>query len=96
MSSAFSINFLEPTLDFQMPITFLLVHKNTMCGYSFSQLDRNENFGNKNVGILLKFLRSLLLLTTSCSGRWFQFWSTYTLCNVIIDMTKCAILYDVK
>ena len=40
MSFAFSVNFLEPTLDFQMPITFLLVHKNTKCGYSFSKLDR--------------------------------------------------------
>ena len=35
-SSAFSVDFLEPTLDFQTPITFLLVDKNTKFGYSFS------------------------------------------------------------
>ena len=31
-----SIDFLEPISDFQRPITFLLVDKNTKCGYSFS------------------------------------------------------------
>ena len=36
MSYTFSIDFLEPTSDFQMPITFLSVDKNTKCGYSFS------------------------------------------------------------
>ena len=48
MSSAFSIDFLEPTSEFQMPIdlTFLSVDKNTKCGYSFSKIDGKENFGN--------------------------------------------------
>ena len=32
----FSIDFLETTSEFQMPVTFLLVDKNTKCGYSFS------------------------------------------------------------
>ena len=36
MSSAFSVGFLEPTSEFQTPVTFLLVAKNTKCGYSFS------------------------------------------------------------
>ena len=43
MSSAFSIDFLEPTSDFQMPVTFLLVDKNIKCVYSFSKFDRKEN-----------------------------------------------------
>ena len=30
-----------------MPVTFLLVDKNTKCGYSFSKLDRQEYFGNE-------------------------------------------------
>ena len=51
MSSAFSIGFLEPTSEFQTPVTFLLVAKNTKCEYSFSLLDRKEYFGNKFVGI---------------------------------------------
>ena len=46
MSFAFSIDFLEPTSKFQMPVTFLLVDKNTKCEYSFSKLDPKENFGN--------------------------------------------------
>ena len=32
---SFSVDFLEHTSDFQTPITFLLVEKNTKCGYSF-------------------------------------------------------------
>ena len=51
MSSAFSIDFLEPTSDFQKPIAFLLVDKNTKCGYSFSLLDHKEHFGYKIVRI---------------------------------------------
>ena len=35
-SSAFSIGFLEPTLEFQKPVTFLFVALNTKCRYSFS------------------------------------------------------------
>ena len=46
MSSALSIDFLEPTSDFQKPVTFLLVDKNTKCGNSFSKLDRKEDFGD--------------------------------------------------
>ena len=65
MTSAFSIDFLEPTSEFQMPVTFLLVDKNTKCGYSFSQLDPKEIFGN-----LLKFSLFLLMLI------WCQFWPT--------------------
>ena len=53
MPSAFSIDFLECTSEFQTPVTFLLVDKNTKCGYSFSWLDCEENFGNCRV--LLKF-----------------------------------------
>ena len=35
--SAFSIDFSEPTSDFQMPVsTYLYVGKNSKCGYSFS------------------------------------------------------------
>ena len=36
MTSAFSIEFLEPTSEFQTPVTFLLVDRNSKCGYSFS------------------------------------------------------------
>ena len=43
MSSAFSIDVLEPTSEFQMPVTFLLVDKNTKI---VSELDCKENFGN--------------------------------------------------
>ena len=46
MFSAFSIDFLEPTSEFQTAVTFLLVDKITKCGYSFSYLDCKENFGN--------------------------------------------------
>ena len=46
MSSVFSIDFLELTSEFQKPVTFLLVDKNTKCGYSFSELDHKKNFGN--------------------------------------------------
>ena len=35
MSSAFSIDFLEPTSEFQMPVTFLLVDKNIKAGIRF-------------------------------------------------------------
>ena len=44
-ASAFSIDFLEPTSEFQKHVSFLLVYKNTKCGFSFPLLDRNENFG---------------------------------------------------
>ena len=44
MSSAFYIDFLEPTSEFQTPVTFLLADKNTKCGYSFFKLDHEENF----------------------------------------------------
>ena len=50
MSSVFSIDSLEPTSEFQTPVTFLLVDKNTKCGYSFSKLDHKNNFGNKLSG----------------------------------------------
>ena len=46
MSSAFSIDFLEPTSNIKMPITFLFVDKNTKCGCPFSKLDHKDNFGN--------------------------------------------------
>ena len=36
MSFIYSIDFLEPNSDFQMPLIFLLVDKNTKCGYPFS------------------------------------------------------------
>ena len=42
MSFSFSIDFLEPTSEFQTPVTFLLVDKNTKCGYSFSKLDHKN------------------------------------------------------
>ena len=42
MSSAFSIDFLEPTSEIQTPVTFLLVDKNTKCVYSFSKLDHKK------------------------------------------------------
>ena len=35
MSLDFFIDLIEPTSDFQTAITFLLVDKNTSCGYSF-------------------------------------------------------------
>ena len=44
--SAFSIDFLEPTSEFQMPVTFLLVDKNI---HFLSSITRK--FGNKFVGI---------------------------------------------
>ena len=43
MSSAFSIDFLEPTSEFQTP--------NTKCGYSFSLLDRKKNLVIKLTGL---------------------------------------------
>ena len=51
MSSAFSIEFLDPTSDFQTPITFLLENEIKKCGYSFSEFDRKENCGYKIFGI---------------------------------------------
>ena len=66
MSSAFSIDFFEHTSEFKTPVTFLLVEKNTKCGYSFSKLDHKENLVIKLSG-LLKFSLFLLLLL------WFQF-----------------------
>ena len=68
MSFAFSIDFLEPTSEFQTHVTFLLVDKNTRCGYSFSKLDM-ENFGYNLSGfaeISLSLLRP----------QRFQFWPT--------------------
>ena len=50
MSSAFTIDFLEPTSEFQTPVIFLLVDKNKKCWYSLSSLDRKENFGTKLSG----------------------------------------------
>ena len=35
MCSAFSIDFLEPTSEFQMLVSFLLVDKHIKCEYSF-------------------------------------------------------------
>ena len=35
-SEIFSIDFHEPTSEFQMPVIFLLVDKHTKCVYSFS------------------------------------------------------------
>ena len=55
MSSALSIDFLEPTSEFQMPVTFLLVDKNTKCGYSISYFDLKESFGNYFVRICWNF-----------------------------------------
>ena len=43
MSSAFSIDFFEHTSEFQTPVTFYLVKKNTKYGNSFSKLDCKEN-----------------------------------------------------
>ena len=43
MSFAFLVDFLEPTLDFQTPIMFLLEDKNTKYGYLFSKLDCKKN-----------------------------------------------------
>ena len=77
MSSAFSFDFLEPTSDFQTPITFLLLDNNTKCGFSFSLLDRKENFGNKIVQICWKFH-----FPYSCSCG-FSFGGHGTLCNVM-------------
>ena len=51
MPSASSIDFLEPTSDFQTAVAFLLVDKSTKSGYSFSLLDCKEKFGYKIVGI---------------------------------------------
>ena len=69
MSSAFSIDFLEPTPVFQMPVTFVNVEENTKCGYSFSKVDGKENFGKLiKLSGLLKFSPFLLLLL------WLQFW----------------------
>ena len=36
MPSAFSVDFIKPTLDFETPVAFLFVDKNTKRGYSFS------------------------------------------------------------
>ena len=51
MSSAFSIDFLEPTIEFRSPVAFLLVGKKTKNGYSFFLLHRKENIGNQIVRI---------------------------------------------
>ena len=62
MSSAFSIDFIEPTAEFQTPVTFLLVDKNTKCGYSFSKQDRKEHFGTK---IMVSVLAIIVNYATS-------------------------------
>ena len=67
MSSAFFIDFLEPTSEFQMPVTFLLVDKKTKCGYSFSYLDRKENFDLSNCRFLIEFSRFILTTAPNVS-----------------------------
>ena len=72
MSSAFSIDFLEPTSEFQMPVTFLLVDKNTKCGYTFSKIAR------KNLVIKLSGFADSSTFSTPVSIYiyMFQFWPT--------------------
>ena len=63
MSSAFSIDFLEPTSEFQTHVTFLLVDKNTKGGYLFlSWIAKKILVTSKVCRDLLKFSLSLLLL----------------------------------
>ena len=79
MSSAFSIDSLEPTSEFQTPVTFLLVDKNTKCGYSFSLIARK-----------IKMSGFAEIFTISTPAYGFSFGRHCTLCNVIIYMTQCA------
>ena len=50
MYFAFSVDFLEPTLDFQTPITFLLNNKKAQCvGIFFNWIVRNILVTNLSV-----------------------------------------------
>ena len=78
MSSAFSFDFLEPTLEFQTTVTFLLVDKNKVRAFIF--LVRSQGKFGKNCRDLLKF--SLFYSCSYC----FSFGRHCTLCNVIINV----------
>ena len=76
MSSAFSVDFLEPTSEFQMPVTFLVVAENIKCGHSFF----SKIAGNISVINLSGFAETFTFSTPLPVG--FR-----TLCNVIIKTT---------
>ena len=67
MSSAFSIDFLEPNSEFQTPVTFLLVDKNIKVWVFIFLVRSQGKFWLLNCQDLLKFSLFLLLLL------WFQF-----------------------
>ena len=69
MPSAFSIYFLEPTSEFESPVTFLLVDKKQSVDIHFFSKIARKTLVNKLSGIW-KFSRFLLLLLC------FHFWST--------------------
>ena len=62
ISSAFSVDFPEPTSDFPKPIILSQEDKNKSLGIH-SQLDREEHFGNKIVRIYWNFH---FLISSSC------------------------------
>ena len=66
MSSAFSVDFLEPTSDFQTPITFFLVEK-TQSGYSFFNWIARKILVIK----LLGFAENFQFLYSSSCGFYF-------------------------
>ena len=82
MSFAFSIDFIELTSDFQTPVTFLLVDKNTKCILFHNWIIRNI-FGNKIVRICAEIF---ILLTPAPVV-------SVTLRNVIINMASFAIMH---
>ena len=55
MSSAFSVDFLEPTSDFQTPITILLVEKKDKVWVFIFLVRLQGKFGNCKLSDLLKF-----------------------------------------
>ena len=87
MSSAFSIDFLEPTSEIQTPVTFLWVDKNTKCGCSFSKIAWKI--------LVIKLSKFAEIFTFYSCSYGFSFGQHCTLSNVIITMTYCANLYDV-
>ena len=74
MFSAFSIDFLEPTSEFQTPVTFLLEYKNTKCGYSFSSSDPQK----------------ILIIKWPEFAEIFTFSTPAPMVSVLADIAHCA------
>ena len=76
MSFAFSLDFLKPTSDFQMPITFLLVDKNTKYGFRFLNLNL--------------ITRKILVIKLSGFAEIFTFSTPAPVVLVLADMAHSA------